>query len=85
MHKITQSIKQNKTYLISLIISITAALIIGGILMAVTGFNPFESRLPDEWPPVLPCWQEASSRGSDEKIRFLHKQHEAYGVCRGNR
>ena len=43
MHKITQSIKQNKTYLISLIISITAALIIGGILMAVTGFNPFES------------------------------------------
>ncbi|MEG1314084.1 MAG: ABC transporter permease [Anaerovoracaceae bacterium] len=34
--------KINTTYLISLLISIVVALIIGGILMAITGHNPFE-------------------------------------------
>ncbi len=42
MNKISESLKKNRTYLISLILSIMAALIIGGILMAVTGFDPFE-------------------------------------------
>ena len=42
MNKLTNSIRKNKTYLTSLVLSITIALIIGGILMAITGFNPLE-------------------------------------------
>lgn len=42
MNKITTSLRKNKTYLTSLALSIAIALIIGGILMAVTGFNPLE-------------------------------------------
>lgn len=42
MNKIADSLKKNKTYLISLALSIIVALIIGGILMIVTGFNPIE-------------------------------------------
>lgn len=42
MSKITSSLNKNKTYLTSLFLSIAAALIIGGILMMATGFNPLE-------------------------------------------
>ncbi len=41
MNKITESFLKNRSYLLSLVLSILAALIIGGILMAVTGYNPF--------------------------------------------
>ena len=41
MSRITASLNKNKAYLLSLLLSILAALIIGGILMAVTGYNPF--------------------------------------------
>ena len=43
MSRITASLNKNKAYLLSLLLSILAALIIGGILMAVTGYNPFEA------------------------------------------
>ena len=43
MSRITVSLNKNKAYLLSLLLSILAALIIGGILMAVTGYNPFEA------------------------------------------
>ena len=42
MSKVIASLQKNKMYLTSLFLSITAALIIGGILMAVTGFSPLE-------------------------------------------
>lgn len=42
MNKIIASLKNNRTYLISLALSIFVALFIGGMLMLVTGFNPFE-------------------------------------------
>lgn len=42
LNKIADSFKKNRTYLLSLALSIIAALVIGGILMAVTGFNPVE-------------------------------------------
>lgn len=42
MNKIADSLRKNKTYLISLALSIFVALVIGGILMIITGFNPFE-------------------------------------------
>ena len=41
MNKITESFLKNRSYLLSLVLSILVALIIGGILMAVTGYNPF--------------------------------------------
>ena len=43
MNKISSSLKKNRAYLFSLVLSILAALIIGGILMAVTGYNPAEA------------------------------------------
>ena len=43
MNKISSSLKKNRAYLLSLALSILAALIIGGILMAVTGYNPAEA------------------------------------------
>ena len=41
--KLLTSLQKNRSYLISLVLSILVALIIGGILMAVTGYNPFEA------------------------------------------
>jgi len=43
MNKLAASFHKNRAYLASLVLSILAALIIGGILMAVTGYNPFEA------------------------------------------
>ena len=37
-----EALRRNKIYLLSLFISIAAALLIGGILIAVTGHDPFE-------------------------------------------
>lgn len=42
MNRIVDSVRKNKTYLLSLVLSIFVALIIGGILMMITGFNPLE-------------------------------------------
>ncbi len=42
MRKLISKIKKNKTYLISLVISILTAAIIGAILMAITGCNPID-------------------------------------------
>lgn len=42
MKGILEVAKKNKIYLLSLALSIVAALVIGGILMIVTGFNPIE-------------------------------------------
>lgn len=42
MNKILNSLQKNKTYLLSLIISIIVALIIGGLLMVLTGYDPIE-------------------------------------------
>jgi len=45
MNKFISSIKNNKTYLISLVLSILVALIIGALLMVATGFNPIKGYL----------------------------------------
>lgn len=42
MNKILSSFNKNKTYLIMLILSVVVALILGAILMLVTGYNPVE-------------------------------------------
>lgn len=40
LHKIGKSIEKNKSYLFSLALSILIALLIGALLMAITGYNP---------------------------------------------
>ena len=40
--KITDTLREKKSYLISLFLSIFAALLIGAVLMIVTGYNPIE-------------------------------------------
>ncbi len=40
--KITETFQKKKSYLISLFLSIFAALVIGAVLMIVTGYNPIE-------------------------------------------
>ena len=40
--KITETLQKKKSYLISLFLSIFAALMIGAVLMIVTGYNPIE-------------------------------------------
>ena len=40
MDRIRSSLAENKVYLLSLILSVAAALVIGAVLMAVTGFDP---------------------------------------------
>lgn len=40
MNKLAQSLRSNKSYLTSLFLSIAAALLIGAVLMLVTGYNP---------------------------------------------
>ena len=40
--KITETLQKKKSYLISLFLSIFAALVIGAVLMIVTGYNPIE-------------------------------------------
>lgn len=42
MNKLTETLHKNKSYLTSLVLSITAALILGGLLMIATGYNPLE-------------------------------------------
>ncbi|MBR1989324.1 MAG: ABC transporter permease, partial [Firmicutes bacterium] len=42
MNKLADSLQKNKSYLTSLVLSIGAALLIGAILMLVTGYNPLE-------------------------------------------
>ena len=42
MNKLTDSLRNNKSYLTSLVLSIAAALLIGAVLMLVTGYNPVE-------------------------------------------
>lgn len=43
MNRLGNSIRKNKTYLISLCMSIMAAFFIGALLMMVTGYNPLEA------------------------------------------
>ena len=38
--KITDTLREKKAYLISLFLSIFAALLIGALLMIITGYNP---------------------------------------------
>lgn len=40
--KITDTLREKKAYLISLFLSIFAALLIGALLMIITGYNPIE-------------------------------------------
>ena len=40
MDRIRSSLAKNKVYLLSLILSVAAALVIGAVLMVVTGFDP---------------------------------------------
>lgn len=40
MNKITATLNKNKSYLTSLFLSIAAALVLGAILMIITGYNP---------------------------------------------
>ena len=40
--KITDTLRENKSYLLSLFLSVFASLLIGAVLMIVTGYNPIE-------------------------------------------
>ena len=54
--KLLTSLQKNRSYLISLVLSILVALIIGGILMAVTGYNSTwgekVSCISEDWLPL---------------------------------
>ena len=45
MNRFRGVLRKNRIYLTALILSIMAALVIGGALMLITGFNPFDGYL----------------------------------------